>query len=63
MKGLIPIEQMSTAALPAGKTCEDCVHFYRCAVVLECTNPTRPVCDWDPSRFEEKKTCLTRKNL
>jgi hypothetical protein len=39
-------------ALPAGKTCAECVHLGRC-VKLGCTTPDRRVCDFHPSRFKE----------
>ena len=39
-----------SAALPDGRTCQDCAHFLRCRFLL-CCNPENEVCDWDPSRF------------
>jgi hypothetical protein len=39
------------AALPAGKTCRDCMSFRRCSWLISCA-PTNDHCDWSPSRFQ-----------
>lgn len=36
--------------LPAGKSCGDCTHIYRCKVMFGHTE-TDTYCDWSPSRF------------
>ena len=36
--------------LPAGKTCNDCTHCYRCTQIFGVTD-TNTVCDFYPSRF------------
>ena len=40
--------------LPADKTCNDCVHCYRCCAIFGHI-PEDQVCDWAPSRFREKR--------
>lgn len=39
--------------LPAGKTCADCVHSRRCCAIYGHI-PEDEVCDWYPSRFQQK---------
>lgn len=39
------------ALLPHGKTCKDCVHFNRCAWLIQ-AKPNQQECDWVPSRFK-----------
>ncbi|ARP86262.1 hypothetical protein [Bordetella genomosp. 9] len=36
--------------LPAGTTCGDCAHIYRCKTIFGHTE-TDTRCDWSPSRF------------
>ncbi|THD06158.1 hypothetical protein [Rhodanobacter lindaniclasticus] len=36
--------------LPAGMTCGDCVHIYRCKAMFGHVE-TDTYCDWSPSRF------------
>jgi hypothetical protein len=38
-------------ALPAGKTCGDCVHFRRCNLIYGHIAADE-VCDWAPRRFQ-----------
>lgn len=40
--------------LPAGKTCGDCVHIYRCKAMFGHVE-TDTSCDWSPSRFRQAK--------
>ena len=40
--------------LPAGKTCDDCVHLMRCEAIFGHV-PADTVCDWFPRRFRERK--------
>lgn len=42
--------EFATMALPAGRTCGDCVHFKRCEWLISC-KPERTSCDWYPVRF------------
>lgn len=52
--------------LPAGTTCGDCVHIYRCKTMFGHTE-TDTSCDWSPSRFRaaakdaatRPRTCLS----
>ena len=39
--------------LPAGTTCGDCVHIYRCSKIFGHT-PADTYCDWYPRRFRAK---------
>lgn len=39
-------------SLPSGKTCNDCVHFYRCSLLFGHTQ-TDNYCDFFPRRFVE----------
>jgi len=45
-------------ALPAGKTCGDCVHEKRCCSMFGHT-PTDTYCDWFPRLFHERATTNT----
>lgn len=45
---------MSEAALPAGKTCKDCRHFFTKCIWFLGLRGNETVCDWVPSRFREK---------
>lgn len=38
-------------ALPAGKTCSDCLHFLRCRLLFS-AKPLWSSCDFWPSRFQ-----------
>jgi len=49
-----PVTVYSTLALPAGRTCGDCIHFKRtCEWLISC-KPDRTSCDWWPVRFVAK---------
>lgn len=41
--------------LPAGTTCGNCVHLYRCVMIFGHTE-TDTICDWSPSRFHARPT-------
>ena len=36
--------------LPAGKTCDNCLHAKRCVNLFGC-NLSNDYCDWSPARF------------
>ena len=40
--------------LPAGKTCGDCIHTYRCVAIFGHT-AADTYCDWFPRRFNPKR--------
>jgi len=44
---------MSELNLPAGKTCKDCVHCYRCTRMFG-VKETNVECDFYPVLFQEK---------
>ncbi|EKD38161.1 MAG: hypothetical protein ACD_75C00843G0007 [uncultured bacterium] len=45
--------------LPAGKTCNDCVHFRRCNAIYGHIAEDE-VCDWAPSTFREPVPFLNK---
>ena len=46
---------MTKDKLPAGKSCNDCVHIDRCYFLVGVA-PTDTRCDFDPSRFQQIPT-------
>ncbi|MQP64733.1 hypothetical protein GE253_05170 [Niveispirillum sp. SYP-B3756] len=38
-------------ALPAGRSCGQCVHWRRCSALIQDMKPESTVCDFAPSRF------------
>ena len=42
-------------SLPEGKMCNDCVHCARCCLIFGHI-PRDEVCDWAPSRFQERQS-------
>jgi hypothetical protein len=44
----------ATNKLPPGKTCNDCVHYVRCTMVLGLKVDVNTECDWIPSKFRER---------
>ena len=47
------IDYRAEMALPAGKTCGDCVHTRRCVSMFGHT-PADTSCDFHPSRYRER---------
>lgn len=43
--------------LPEGKTCSDCYHCRRCCLIFGHI-PEDEVCDWHPSRFQQREVSL-----
>lgn len=43
---------MSDYELPDGATCEDCINFKRCTLLIN-VQPDSTECDWIPSRFQQ----------
>lgn len=48
-----PPPRVDDMALPAGKTCDDCVHLLRC-LSFGFTKQHAVRCDFSPSLFQEK---------
>lgn len=48
------IDHAAEMRLPAGKTCGDCVHCYRCCTIFGHV-PSDTSCDWHPSRFRQNE--------
>lgn len=48
--------QFASMDLPAGKTCEDCVHFKRTCSWLLSYSGKETSCDWFPIKSQEAQT-------
>jgi hypothetical protein len=56
----VVLDTIDDMALPAGKTCGDCIGWARCKAFIGSLKPTNTRCDWAPSAFRDREASGSR---